>query len=114
MKQIGLPMICMLLLGVGCSRGDIPMLGLDDDGKLVEVYASEKQFQSKLTEAVLQIHASTVPAIQATHQDRSAMLRSVIVGLGFNFEGGLGPIAKAGASPKVRFAFSNSQKPIIP
>jgi hypothetical protein len=98
----------------GCSQQGIPMVGFDDNGNPVERYAEDAQFRDELSKATSQVNDSAFRALQAAPADQSGMLRSVVVGLGFNLSGGLGPIVTLGVSPKVRFVFSNSQKPIVP
>jgi hypothetical protein len=98
----------------GCSKEGIPLYGLDDSGRFIERYASEAQFRRELTKVSSQVSESAFAALSESPQERSGMLRTVVVGLGFNLQGGLGPIVTLGVASKVRFAFSNSQKPIVP
>lgn len=116
MKRLARLTGALLIAGAafGCARGEIPLMGLDDNGNPVDLYAPESLFRDKMIEAVKQVHEATAPVLKDTYKEKSAQLRTVVVGLGFNFEAGIGSIAKVGASPKVRFAFSNSQKPIVP
>lgn len=114
MNRLWMLALCMPMLLAGCSGDGIPMYGLDDSGHFVERYTSEWQFKDELRKASTQVAESTFTALQSSPADRSGSLRSVIVGLGFNLQAGLGPIIAVGVSPKVRFAFSNSKKPIVP
>ena len=90
------------------------MLGLDEKGEYIERYVTQDQFSNELQKATAQVGESTFAALQASPADQSAMLRSVVVGLGFNLKAALGPVASITVNPRVRFAFSNSQKPIVP
>lgn len=98
----------------GCASDGIPMIGLDDSGKMVERYASDGQFREELASATKQVTQATFEALQTAAQDQSGTLRSVVIGLGFNFQFGIEDIVTMGVQPKVRFAFSNSKNPIIP
>ncbi len=107
--------ILVAMLGLsGCAQDGIPLLGMDDSGSILERYASDEEFREELTKATSQVNHSTFTALRSSGQDQSGMLRTVVVGLGFTFQGGLGPFITASAQPKVRFGFSNSKKPITP
>jgi hypothetical protein len=103
-----------LMTLAGCAADGVPMIGLDDKNQYIERFAEEGQYQQMMGQTVNQVQDSTFPALYATQGETSGMLRSLSVGLGFTFEGGLGPIVKIGVSPKIRFVFSNSTKPFIP
>ncbi len=98
----------------GCSRDGIPLLGLDNSGNFITRFASDRQFHDELSKASSQVNESTSIALRTSPQDQSGKLRTVAVGLGFNVTLGLGPALSIGASPRIRFIFSNSRAPIIP
>jgi len=98
----------------GCAQEGIPILGLDDNGRYIERYASDGELRNELMGVSTQVASSTFKALQSATQDQSGTLRTVVVGLGFNFSGGLGDFVTLGVSPRVRFIFSNQKNPFLP
>jgi hypothetical protein len=107
------------LILAACSSDGVPMIGLDDSGNPVERYVEEAILKEEFNRASGQVEDSTFVALKNELQSPAAMaqagsLREVVVGLGFNLSGGLGPVVTMGVSPKVRFVFSNRVEPVIP
>jgi hypothetical protein len=94
---------------------DIPVVGVDDQGQVIESYVPEVLFKERLTTAIQSVQDSTAKAIKKQiHTPTHWMLRTVVVGLGINMEIKAGPIIKLGALPRFRVAFTNAVEPSVP
>jgi hypothetical protein len=105
--------LAVLMGTAGCSKDGIPVLGLDDNNKLVEIFVKDEKFQEQTTKLIDDVTESTMPVLK-TESNNGWMLRTAVVGLGLKFEAGFGPFKKASAAPRVYMAFSNSKSPVIP
>lgn len=111
--SIGAALIAAALLS-GCGKSGIPIIGLDKDGKEVTYYVPEKDYVENMGTIMMTAQESVYPALSENSRASSWHIRTLVLGLGFNLEFSAGPIITAGVQPRLRFAFSNSKKPILP
>lgn len=106
-----------LAIAMECSMGlsgEILMVGLDKNGAPVEVLVPESQYKDNLKKALVEVHSSTLPVLEAKSDfTKGWMLRTVVVGVGVNMELGIGE-AKFGILPRFRVGFSNAKEPSVP
>jgi hypothetical protein len=115
MKSLIILLVCLNGLTSSAYSNDVPVIGIDEQGKVVEEFVPEVLFKEKLSTAVQSVQDSTAKAIKKQIQVPGRwMLRSIVVGLGVNMEIKAGPIIKLGALPRFRVAFTNAVEPSVP
>ena len=105
-------LVCLAM--VGCAEDGIPLVGMDHDKSPVTVFVSQEGYEQRLTQLINDIEDSTLETLHSQPKDRVWKLSTVIVGFGFNFDVGLGPILRQGISAKARVAFSKDPHPELP
>ena len=107
------------LISVSLAAGevdDIPLVGLDKDGKTIETSIAPVEYVSRLSTATESVLSSTVEALgkSASAAAKPWKVRTIVVGVGAELEVGVGPILKLKAVPRFRVAFSDSDDPALP
>lgn len=101
---------CVLLSSCG---GRLAMVGFDKNGKPTEGFVNEKKYAEQLTESLLTIEESMLPALKVPREESEWKLRTAVLGFGVKAEAGIGPF-KVAFKPRIRAAFANGNKPPIP
>jgi hypothetical protein len=118
LKRKGAGAVLMTVLAAALPAGawcaEIPMVGLDDDGNVVELKMNGKDYTEQLGAVVTAMHDSASEALMARSTRKGWSLRTFVLGVGVGFEVGLGPIIKMKATPKFRLAFTNQKEPALP
>jgi hypothetical protein len=96
------------------AEPEIPVVGMDDAGEVLEATVPVPKYVERLRGAVGSVRESTLPVLARHAGGPGWRLRTMVVGLGVNAEIGIGPILKVGATPRFRLAFSNSTDPVMP
>ena len=101
--------VCLTLvaLTVGC-RGEIPVVGLDAEGKMIETLVPEEKYVAQMTENIDRLSESLVPVVDADDYGRLLSgLRGVRLGLGLKGSVGLGDYWKLGGNIGFHLHFAN-------
>ena len=99
----------------GCNyEGQIPVIGVDQNGNPTQVMVSEKDYTDRLTTLISSVQDSALPVLNRREVHKPWMLRTLVFGIGVNAEVGVGPLIKVGAYPRTRLVFSNSTDPTLP
>jgi len=102
------------LYGTISMAGNILMVGVDDNGKSVEVEVPEEKYKENLKKAIVGVQMSALPTLQKKSEtSKGWMLRTAVLGIGVNLEVGLGEL-KFGILPRFRVGFSNAKDPSVP
>lgn len=98
---------------VGCA-GKMPLVGFDKKGEPVMAKVSESKYIEHLSEGMVSIQESVIPALEnKSSGDTKWKLRTAVLGFGVKVEAGIGPFT-VGLKPRVRAAFATGEKPPIP
>lgn len=110
--------LIFLIIGLSSTQTfaqEVPVIGVDEEGKVIENFVPEMMFKERLTSAIQAVQDSTAKAIKKQNLIPSKwMLRTIVVGLGVNMEIKAGPIIRLGALPRFRVAFTNAVEPSVP
>ena len=98
--------VTIALLLASC-RGEIPMVGLDKDGKQIETMVRREKFEESLTLGLNDLQDSAVPALDNAPNGKEWFLREVRLGLGVQGSIGLGDYFKLGGNIGFRLCFAN-------
>jgi hypothetical protein len=91
---------------VGC-QGEIPLVGLDANGKQIETMAKRADFENYLTTGLNDLQESIIPSLDQAPSGRDWFLREVRVGLGVQGSVGLGEFFKLGGNVGFRLFFAD-------
>lgn len=93
----------------GCV-GEIPVVGLDAEGKAIETMAPKRKFVAGLTENVDKMSDSVIPVADSEQYGRlMSGLRGIRLGLGLKGSAGLGDYWKLGGNIGFNLHFSNKE-----
>ncbi len=106
--------LATLLISSIAVADEIAMVGMDDNGRPVEFVMEKSKYQKNLSAALDGVQIATLPVLNKHTLTGSWLMRTFILGVGFNIEAGIGPIVKLAAAPKFTVAFSNSTDPVLP
>ena len=107
---LGLLAACVLLSSCG---GRLAMVGFDKNGKPTEAFVPEHKYAEQLTQSLVSIEESILPALKAPRDEKEWKLRTAVLGFGVKAEAGIGPF-KVAFKPRIKAAFANGNKPPIP
>lgn len=115
MKRIGTVILFTSAFAVtGCNhKGEIPVIGLDDQGNPVQVMVPGKTYSKHLLTYASTAQDSVVPALGRNKNKSKWMLRTVTVGIRIVTDIGIGPF-RVGAVPRARLIFTNHIDPSYP
>ena len=95
----------------GCNQGTFPLVGFDGNGKAIEAYVDEAQYESRLEQVILESHRSMIPVLDARSYDNKKWeLQLAVLGFGVKASAGFGPF-QLGISPGMRAFFTNQTNP---
>jgi hypothetical protein len=140
MKRLFLAAFVCALAPAIAQAADVRMIGLDEDGKSVEVVVPKNEYTNRLTHLLGAARDSAAPVLSevaARNRDAATsgsgnggaasgapaagadsqnpwILRTVVVGMGVSGTIGLGPIIQLTATPRFRVGFTNSSDVAIP
>jgi hypothetical protein len=103
-----------IALANAAYAADIPLVGLDDDGRPIEVKIKGKDYTEQMEAVMATVSDSVLPALASRGAARAWALKTVVVGIGVGFEVGLGPIIKLKATPRFRLAFAKDVDVVLP
>lgn len=89
--------------------GDLPVVGIDPTGKIVEKMVSGKIFEKFLKKSLTDMQDTVIPVVdeQQAERVRAWALRKVLLGLGLKGSIGFFDIVKLGGSIGFRLVFTN-------
>lgn len=102
-------------------EGDkIRMIGFDQNGKPIQLFVSQDQYATQVSQSISTFEASLLPVLEKRAQNSQSQARSrkpwslnrVVVGTGIGVEIGLGPVAQIGIFPRFRIIFGKS-RPVL-
>lgn len=106
-------MSSLAMSAVGCNGPSIPVLGIDENGALIEKNIPSGEYSKQLGKVLFSVQDSTLPILEQKNAHFGWQLRTVVVGLGISGEGGIGPIKFGGVS-RLKIAFTDSIDPPLP
>ena len=99
-------LVPLVLVAAGC-RGELPVVGIDKEGKEYEIMIKQNRYFSDLAGTVYDLQESAIPALD-TGEARSMLgLRNIKVGLGIKGSAGLGSYWKLGGEIGFHLHFAN-------
>ncbi len=107
MIRSGAWILAPLLFAVTGCLGQIPVVGLDEDGKLIESMVKKNDYVNHLTSSVNDLQDSVVPALDSDEARGVTALRQAQLGLGLTGSVGLGDYFKLGGNIGFRLVFAN-------
>lgn len=108
-------LIPLVLMTPGTGYADdIPMVGLDSNGKQLFVDVSQDVYEKSLANAVQSVEQSVLSTLNQHAQAKPWVLQSITVGISASVEFGNELILKVSAVPRFRLVFSNSKEPVTP
>ena len=97
----------LLLLTLSCS-GQIPVVGFDAEGKLIETMMPQDKYVSQMSRGVTDITESVIPVAETQSQKLALSgLRGIRLGLGLKGSVGLGDYWKLGGNIGFNLHFAN-------
>lgn len=108
----GIALAAMTVFCLACGDG-IPMIGLGKNNKALQAAMEDKDYAQNLATMISTLDRSTEEGIRFQASEGKWGVHTVIVGIGFVAEAGIGPL-KVSAEPRFRFVFADSDKPTIP
>ena len=93
----------------------IPVIAIDKQGNSDVIEVSKEDYLNRLNHSTNTVNDSLIEAFNSTTMTSNSQwhLRTVGVGIGSTMEVGLGKF-KIGATPRVRFMFTNNTTPSLP
>ena len=107
-------MLCSVIFLSACSKG-IPVFGITEKGKKFEGKVDPEQLAAQIENAMDSLDSSTAQLLdkKAPGQNSRWQLSTIVAGLGFVGEVGVGPL-KVSVEPRIRFVLSNKDRFTIP
>ena len=90
----------------GCM-GELPVVGLDDNGKPIETMIPQRKYVAQLSESMERMQQSVLPAVDSETARQLSGLRTARLGLGLKGEVGIGDYFKLGGNIGFRLGFTN-------
>ncbi len=107
-------MLALSLTGCLGNRSGVALLGLDSRGKPLEIFVNKETLSQSLGSLMDSVNETTLLTLENSSEKKEWFLRTAVVGLGVKIEAGLGPFVKVSATPRLKLAFSNQIKPVVP
>lgn len=79
---------------------DIPLVGMASDGTEIEFRMPRKILSEKFTGALSTVHDSALPALRTSSENAKWKLQTVVIGVGFGLQAGIGPVIQAKFAPR--------------
>ena len=98
----------------GGSVASIPVVGNDEQGRPIEEQIPGTEYSGQLQTMVSAVNDSMIEALGTQSASATWKLTSIVVGVGFGAEAGVGPLIKVKAAPRFRVAFSKTDEPVLP
>lgn len=92
----------------------IPMIGLNEDNQPIQYFIKSDKYQKEVAEMISSVQETTLPILYKRNPTQGWNVRTVIVGMGVDFEAGIPFVFKVGIIPYFSMAFSNAVDPILP
>ena len=109
--------LCALATLTGCKGEDsagVPVVGLDDNGKLISKFVNAKALEGELAKSLSMVEESTLAALAQKPQATGWNLKAIVVGVGVNIEVGIRYLVTLGQGGRWRLVFSQSGDVVIP
>jgi hypothetical protein len=114
-KAFGISTLALLLAAPAYSNvASIPIVGTDGEGHEIDDQMPGTEYSKNLQVIVTTVNDSMTEALAIQKARASWKLTSILVGIGFGIEAGIGPIITAKAAPRFRLLFSKSDEPVAP
>ncbi len=108
-------LLAEMLLPALCGAADLPLVGIDANGKEVERLVSRESYVKRLKTLIASVEQTAFPVLgRIKPMDGSWKLQTFSLGIAMNLTVGIGPILSVGLSPSFTFIFSNNTEPQIP
>lgn len=105
LRRLG--MLTPLLFGATGCLGTLPVVGLDEDGKVIEHMIKKREYVNRLTSSVTDLQDSVIPALDGEEARSINALRQAQLGLGLQGTVGIGDYFNLGGNIGFRLVFTN-------
>ena len=85
----------------------IPIVGLDENGKVIETMVKRNTYINRLTGSMTDMQDSVIPALDSEEGRKLMSMREANLGLHLKGEAGIGEYFKLGGQIGFRFLFAN-------
>ena len=103
-----------LLLGTSAMAAEIPVVGMNENGKEVVIHVSRSKFAEGVAQMIESTQEDALPALSAAKTGKKWMLRTLALGIGLDIKLGFTPVFELGIAPRFRAILSNSTNAVIP
>lgn len=108
MKRFHVLVLSPLALVVSGCLGQIPVVGLDEEGKVIETMVKKNDYVSRLKASVTDLQDSVIPVLDSEEARGISSLRQTQFGLGLSGEVGIGDHFNLGGNIGFRLVFADN------
>lgn len=107
MKRTSAVLLAPFIFAMSGCLGQIPVVGLDEDGKVIETMIKKNDYVTRLKSSVTDLQDSVVPTLDSEEARGISALRQTQFGLGLSGEVGIGDHFNLGGNIGFRLVFAD-------
>lgn len=107
-------LVCLVLGLCAASFGDIPVIGLNENGKEEVVRVPASKYAKAVAGMIEATREEALPVLDRMQDGRKWKLETVTLGIGLDVKLGLSPVFELGITPRFRAHISKNPSPVIP
>lgn len=96
-----------LFFGISGCLGTLPVVGLDENGKVIEEMIKKRDYVNRLSSSVTDLQESVLPTLDGEEARSVNALRQAALGLGLQGTVGIGDYFSLGGNIGFRLVFAN-------